>query len=217
MRNQTDMMREILTNATAQRIIRFVSPIYGNSYVGLWLYQAIGEVVGEVSGIADQLRYETHPATAELLLDYWEDHYKIPRDSNMTAEQRRQRILSKLQSKGACTPFRLESAISAAIGGVPVEVEENVSKNTFRVNIHGSTDDVTPAVQTVNRMKPAHLIYWMQMLIDAETDFKVASAITHAETHEYEVACIFYETVDTGLAPAAAFTHAENYTMEVLN
>ena len=44
MNHQTELMRSILKNQKAQEIIDYVSPIYGNSYVGLWIYEAIGTV-----------------------------------------------------------------------------------------------------------------------------------------------------------------------------
>ena len=189
MRNPTGMMREILTNETAQRIIDFVSPIYGNSYVGLWIYQAIGVVLGEVYAIANQMQYEVTPATAELLLDYWEDHYKIPRDSSLTTAQRRDRILLKLQSRPPCTPARLEAAISAALNGVQVEIEENVEKNTFLINIREYVDSFAPAVAVVERMKPAHLVYKMRIATRsvAQSEIDIAIAMTRAEMYKVEV------------------------------
>lgn len=189
MRNQTEMMRAILTNETAQRIINFVSPIYGNSYVGLWFYQAIGTVMGEVCEIADRLSYETNPATAELLLDYWEDHYAIPRDSSLTVEQRRLRLTAKTQSKGGCTPSRLAAAISAALNGVEVEIVENVAKNTFLINIRSYVESIAPAVAVAERMKPAHLIYQVRVAsyTVAQRDLDLAIAMTHAEMYKVEV------------------------------
>ena len=50
MRYQTELMRSILTNETAQKIIDYISPIYGDSYVGLWLFQAIGTALGTFVG-----------------------------------------------------------------------------------------------------------------------------------------------------------------------
>jgi hypothetical protein len=183
------MMREILTNETAQRIIDFVSPIYGNSYVGLWIYQAIGVVLEEVYDIANQLQYEITPATSELLLDYWEDHYKIPRDSSLTAQQRQQRILSKLVSRGGCTPHRMAKAISAALNGVDVDIEENVAKNTFRIYIREFVDSIAPAVAVAERMKPAHLVYQIQVATRtvAQAEIDVAIAMTRAEMYKVEV------------------------------
>ena len=189
MRNPTDMMKAVLTNETAQEIIDFVTPIYGNSYVGLWIFQAIGVALQEVIEIAERLKYETTPATAELLLDLWEDHYAIARDSSLSVEQRQNRIISKMQSKGACTPARLAAAISAALNGVKVEIDENVAKNTFRINIREYVDSIAPAVAVAERMKPAHLIYQIQVATRtvAQSEINVAIAMTRTETYKVEV------------------------------
>lgn len=189
MKNRTELMQAILTNTMAQKMIDFVPPLYGNSYVGLWIFQAIGTVMGEVSDICEALLRETNPATATLLLDQWEDQYGIPRDSGLTLEQRRSRITSKIQSRGPCNPAALEEAVSAALGGVTVEVTENVAKNTFKVNIREFVQDITPAVAVIERMKPAHLIYQLQVALQvvSPADLKVAIAMTHAESYKVEV------------------------------
>lgn len=219
MRHQTEMMRSIVTNKTAQKMLDWVSPIYGNSYVGLWIFQAIGVVMGNIDDICEALKLETNPATATLLLDQWEDQYAIPRDSSLTAEQRRLRIVTKLQSRPPCNPAALEAAVSEALGGAPVEVTENVAKNTFLVTIRDYVPDIAPAVAVIERMKPAHLIYRLQMTtqMDADADTKIAVAMTHAENMCVEVICKFYETVEGPAVAAAAVTHSEKYTMEVVN
>lgn len=189
MRQPTEMMRSILTDETAQKLIDYVSPIYGNSYVGLWMFQAIGSLLGEVRGICEQLMYETTPATSTLLLDYWEDHYGIARDSRLTVEQRQARILSKIQSRGPCNPKVLASAVSTSLGGVPVEITERIAKNTFMVNIREYVEDFTPAVAVIERMKPAHLIYKIRVATKmvSDADIKVAIALVHSESYNVEV------------------------------
>lgn len=189
MRYQTELMRSILTNEKAQEIIQYVSPIYGDSYVGLWLFQAIGTVLGEVCTIAEQLRYETNPTTADLLLDYWENKYGITPDPTLTKEQRRNRIIAKKQSRGSCNPAVLETAVSAALGGTKVEITENVDQNTFLVNIREYVPSLVPAVAVLERMKPAHLIYQIRVAAQTVTtaEIKVAIAMTHAEQYKVEV------------------------------
>ena len=189
MRNQTELMRSILTNDTAQKIIDYVSPIYNNSYVGLWLFQAIGTVLGEVCAIAEQLRYETNPASADLLLDYWEREYGIAQDSSLTKEQRRANIIAKIQSHGPVSPAAMSNAVSAALGGVEVDITENVKKNTFLVNIRENVDTIVPAVAVIERMKPAHLVYQVRVVTQTITDadLKIAIAVTHAEQYKVEV------------------------------
>ena len=39
---KTELMEQILTSESAKRMIDYVSPIYGKSRIGLWLFQIIG-------------------------------------------------------------------------------------------------------------------------------------------------------------------------------
>lgn len=189
MRYQTELMRQILTNAKAQEIIDWVSQLYGESYVGLWMFQSIGTELGDINALADQLRFETSPATTSLLIGYWEDCYNLPRNPNLTIEQRRQRIIAYLRQRGPCTPERMANAVSAALDGVPVDVTERVAKNTFHVNIREAVPSLLPAVAVVERMKPAHLIYTVQIVTQtvSETELKMAIALVQGETYKVEV------------------------------
>lgn len=189
MRYRTELMQQILTNEKAQEIIDYVSRIYGESYVGLWMYQAIGTVLDELWQTTEQMMSETSPATADVLLKAWENEYNIPVDPTLTVQQRRDQLLAKLQSRGACTPYRLEKAVSSALGGVPVEVTEMTGKNQFTVNIRQVVSSIVPAVAVIERMKPAHLVYILQVATQtvAEADIQIAVALARAETYRVEV------------------------------
>lgn len=185
------MMRSILTDATAQKIIDYVSPIYGNSYVGLWIIQAIGALLGEVKGICSDLMNETTPATSTLLLDYWEDQYGLISDRRLTFEQRRNRIVQKLLTRGPCNPAVLAAAVSTALGGVRVDIEEHVAKNKFAVVVSESVDDITPALEVLEKRKPAHLIYEIRTVAPttstATAEINMGIAMTFSEKTEVEV------------------------------
>lgn len=184
MRNPTDLMRTILTDETAQKIIDYVSPIYGRSYVGLWIFQAIGTVLGRAYTLAENLKNETNPMTSSLLLDYWEAHYALAKDPSLTMEQRRGRLATMARNQGPCNPAKLAAAVSAALGGLAVEITENVAQNTFLVTIRGEVGSFDQARAVIDRMKPAHLVYQIQVtqISDPVADAKVAVALTHGET-----------------------------------
>ena len=183
MRNPTDLMQAILTDKTAQQIIDYVSPIYGNSYVGLWIFQAIGTVMGQVYDLAEGLKAESNPMTSTLLLDYWETHYGLAKDPALTTEQRQSRLASKVRSRGACNPAKLAAAVSEALGGAEVEIAENVDQNTFQVIIRDNVTDTAPAIPVIEQMKPAHLLY--QVIVSPKsnptTEITAAVAMTYAE------------------------------------
>lgn len=189
MRQPTDLMRSILTDAMAQEIIDYVSPIYGNSYVGLWMFEAIGTVLGEVNDICTALMSETTPATSTLLLDYWEAHYGLPQGGGLRVNQRRSRIIRKIHSRGPCNPITLATAVSAALGGIQVDIEERVAKNTFAVILYEVVPDLTPAKEVLERMKPAHLIYEIRMTSSTTStaDVNTGIAMTFNEKYTVEV------------------------------
>lgn len=189
MRQPTELMRSILTDEMAQQIIDWVPPVYGDSYVGLWIFQAIGAVLGEIRGICETLMSETSPATATLLLDQWENQYGLMRDSSLTIEQRRARIVQKRLTRGPCNPATLALAVSNALGGIKVEIMENVAKNTFAVVLDEVVEDLSPAAPVLERMKPAHLIYEFRVAAQTApvTKVGVGIAATQSEIMEVEV------------------------------
>lgn len=152
MNYRTELMEQILTNEKAQEIIDYVSQIYGNSYVGLWLFQTIGSVLGPLSDTAEQLMFETSPATTTLLLPYFEAEYGIQGDPTMTLEQRREVVVAAMRSKGACTPARLADSVSAALGGVPVEIIEYAGNmlifTEIEAVVNGATTGQEPDPET---------------------------------------------------------------------
>ena len=213
MRKPTELMRSILKNEMSQRIIDFVSPIYGNSYVGLWIYEAIGIVLNEVYTISDKLRYETSASTTEMLMDYWEYQYGLPKDSSLTLEQRRYRLLSKKRNGLPANPKKLSDAISVALDGAAVDITENVDKNTFLVNIRDVVPSYAPAVAVIERRKPAHLIYRVRSCAVSDVKVTVAVAVAYSERYEIRVEEDKYANAD--LTIAVAFTHSEQYKVEV--
>lgn len=219
MKQQTELMRQILQNETAQKIIDYVSPVYGESYVALWIYEAIGEIFGGICEIAEKLRYETNPMTTELLMDYWEDHYGLHRDNSLTMAQRRARLLEKIRYRAPCNPKRLAAAMSNVLG-VPVNITERVAKNTFQVNILDSVADFKKlfhALSVLDRKKPAHLIYKVEVTSQVdETHLKLAAATTMAESYKVGVEAIklaLQTTLVKAIEMGAAVTLGERYSL----
>lgn len=216
MRNPTEMMKQILTSPAAQKMIDYVSPVYGNSYVGLWIFQAIGAIFDPVVGYAETMRTEANPITSVLLLDMWEQHYDLPTNSSLTTEQRQARLAARIQSRGPCNPAKLASAVSAVIGDVPVRIHENVAQNTFLVEIFGEVSSIKKVTNLLDKTKPAHLIYWIRLQIETPADTMIAVSVTHSETHEHNIVCDFREETDTTVMAITALSHAEIHYLEVL-
>ncbi len=189
MRRPTDLMVQILKNPKSQEIIDYVSDIYGESYVGLWLFEIIGYALNKAYSQCIGLRDETSPVSSTWALDYFEDEYGLGRGENMTAEQRRARIINKMNQHFQCNPARICDAVSAAIGGVEVQMIENYDENTFLINIRDAITDFTPVEEVLDEMKPAHLIYEIRtaLLTAINMNFVTAIAVTKCEKNIVEV------------------------------
>ena len=192
MNYRTELMVQILKSDKAQEIIDEVSQIYGDSYVGLWLFQAIGAVLDELSGIIEHLPSEFIPNTANMTLDYWEEEYGLPKDSSLTVEQRQQRFNRKFMDQVPYNPARLEVMVAEVLGlaSDKVDIVENSSKNKFTVYVRQSVDDLSEAVKIINQKKPSHLIYDISVAEQVYTDNKVDVALTLNTYEKYEVEVI---------------------------
>lgn len=157
---KTELTEQILQSPMAQQIIQEVSPIYGEAYTALWLFQVIGTVLDDMKEWATSLEKQVVPQTATWSLPYWEEQYGIITDETWTYERRRQNIVNKMRNRAPMNPAKMERIISVA-AGADARIEELTGKNHFTVYISTSKDlvDEDFVRSEINKAKPAHLIY----------------------------------------------------------
>ena len=63
----TELMEQILTSEIGQQIIQRVTNKYGNSYVGLWLFQIIGMSNDEVKAKVEDFKNQTLPQNSDMV------------------------------------------------------------------------------------------------------------------------------------------------------
>lgn len=157
----SEKIREILTSEQGRKILDYISPIYDEAYVALWLLQAIGLRLDDIVNWSDDLWKEIIPQTAVWSLPYWESEYGIPTNPNLSITQRRNTLLAAIRTRAPMNPWKIAQIASNA-SGVPCRVEENTAKNTFRIYLSAiSSPDINEnLVRTaVTRAKPSHLIF----------------------------------------------------------
>lgn len=158
----TELMQQILKSPAARDIVNQLAPIYGESRVALFLFQAIGAELDEMRKWADEVLLQATPHTATWSLDYWEDEYSIPRDPTLGIEKRRERILSYLRYRAPMNPHTLARVASSAAEGAEVRIEERTgSGSVFTVWIDALPSDTDKAkiMAAVDRAKQSRLSY----------------------------------------------------------
>ncbi len=167
----TELMDEILQSETAQRTITYVSPIYGSSYVMLWIFEVIGEELDDINTRSGEIADQAFPQLATWGINYLEDQYGIIPPAGATLDDRRRALLSFIHSRRPMNPVKIEQMVTAATGR-PIKVNERVAKRTFEIVIDISSDapplDIGKIINLIDRVKPAHLLYRLMMAIYGE-------------------------------------------------
>lgn len=171
---KTDLMEQILTSESAKQMIDYVSPIYGKSRIGLWLFQVIGLEIDDVKTICKDIFDQIFVDRATWGLPIWEKEYGITPLPDQTIEQRRTQIL-QMRIKRPLNPKRFEKIIEA-LSGVETKLIENIAKNTFQVNLYGEVNNYDEVVRRIDELKPAHLLCDIRVsyVIESETALNYA-------------------------------------------
>ena len=172
----SDTLREdILQSEAGQRMIETVTPIYDNSYVGLWMFEAMGREWDAFVNIIESLKTELDPDTATWMLELWERRYGITPPSDATIEQRRQAVIQMRALPSPMTPYHLERYLET-VTGRSVEVIENIDDYTFGIVITGGEADEPVSMESlrkhIRKHKPSHMAY--ELYMQAKTEIRIS-------------------------------------------
>lgn len=155
----SDTLREdILQSEAGQRMIETVTPIYDNSYVGLWMFEAMGREWDSFVNIIESLKSELDPDTATWMLPLWERRYGLQTDTSLSYDERRRKIRQRRTNKRTFNPRRVEQ-MAENITGLPARVVESIADYTFAVYLTATTSDDETLRRAIKRLKPSHMSF----------------------------------------------------------
>lgn len=172
-----DLKESILTNTTARRMVNHVSPIYANSYVGLWIFEAISREYEDAWQLINTLPDQLFPETATWAIGLWEQRYGIEPDESLLIEERRRRVILKRSVPRPMNPQTLIAMLLNFTNRI-TEYQEHTGPYTFGVylnNTPGGLQVDFDAIQAlIRKHKQAHKSF----------DFAFQSEATAAVTME---------------------------------
>ncbi|MEA4922144.1 MAG: putative phage tail protein [Eubacteriaceae bacterium] len=180
---KSDLIDRILVSEEGKEILDHISPIYDDSYIGLWMLQAIGAALDKGATWSaefwDQIRVET----ATWALGFWEKEYGILTDPAMSIENRRNQLLTKIRFRGSANPARM-AAVASRATGVPARCENHTAKNTFAVVLAAIPTQIDEVAlrAVLDKAKPAHLIYTIEYERSVGQDFYTLGVMQTAAT-----------------------------------
>lgn len=152
----SDTLREeLITSEAAERMLTRVTPIYDNSVVALYCFEAMGKEFDAVAQILDELPAQLNPDTATWLLPLWERRYGLITDTTLSLDERRRKIRLRKKHTGAFNPYKLQQ-LAENLTGISARVVEHVSAYTFAVYLSAMTTSEEELRKAVRKMKPSH-------------------------------------------------------------
>ena len=146
------------TSPAAKRMMKTVSPIYDQAYVGKWIYQVMGMEMDEAWQFFEELRLQVFPETATWGIVYWEQRYHIAPDNSLTLEERRRRVIIKRGKRKPMNPARIEKITRDITGRQAVVTERNEEYVFFIAVLPGDSEvDYHELTKTIRSIKPSHL------------------------------------------------------------
>lgn len=179
-----DLRYIILTSELGNQMLDTVAPIYDQSKLTLYTFEAFAETLEkETAFVEGDFIRQMFPQTATWGISLWEDEYGITPDASKTIEQRRTYLMSAMCKKQPMTPQRLKQVVKG-VTGYDSEIVEHVDDNTILVVVYGYVWNLKQLTDELNRKIPAHLNYILK-ISDIEDTGTATTAIGFAMT-EFE-------------------------------
>lgn len=174
----------------ANRMLSYVTKgWYDRSYVGKWIFEALGREVDTAEKIVDELPYQFFIDTATWGLRYHELKYGLPVREDLSYEERRALIKLKRDSQYSMTPYRMESILFDQFG-VEVHVNDtndpggftfehpNIFSVTFVQDGDGKSFDTLKAKALIDKLKLSHTLYhyryWLMLGVSQKAECDIS-------------------------------------------
>lgn len=177
---------------SAKRMLSFVSDgFYDNSYVGKWLFQAMGQEYDTAREVIVNLPEQFFPETATWALMYHELKWGLPVREHLPVEERRRLIYQKRDQKAPMTPYRMELYLKKAVDfdvqvqDIHDQTAENQGKlghpNVFKVTFTGEgTLNTALAKEILNTIKQSHTVYQLYEIIFTAAEAPIRERVASA-------------------------------------
>lgn len=184
----TEEMEKILTSPAARRIVPRLSPVYGDAYVALCQFNAIGKEIDNMDIQTQELMLQTLPQTATWGIGYWEEDYSIPSNDNLSTEDRRRVVLTQIRTRAPMNPCWVKLVLDT-LTGTTVQIVENISKNRFEVVFEDVLDNAVKARvrSKLEEIKPAHLIYLLTQIIRIAFQEQDSLVTAYQEHYQFQI------------------------------
>lgn len=150
----------MIKSPKGRKFLGYISPIYEQSVIMQAIMEAIGTEWDEAEKLADEVLAQLFPQTATWGIMYWEWLLGIPPNDSLSIEQRRARVLTRMQTRWPMTRERMEQLVRTFSQDKQAFIREFFDQYRFEV-VFSLTQPVNlgAVYEIIEEAKPAHLGY----------------------------------------------------------
>lgn len=150
----------MITSPKGKKFLGYISPIYEQSVIMQAIMETIGAEWDDVDGLTDEVFAQLFPQTATWGIMYWEQLLGIPPNDSIPIEQRRTRVLTRMQTRWPMTKERMEQLVRTFSKDKQAFIQEFFDQYRFEVLFSLTQSvDLGTVYEVIEEAKPAHLSY----------------------------------------------------------
>ena len=173
----------MIISPKGRKYLGYISPIYEQSVIMQAIMEAIGAEWDEAEKLADEVLAQLFPQTATWGISYWEWLLGISPNDSLSIEQRRARVLTRMQTRWPMTKERMEQLVRTISQDKQAFIREFFDQYRFEVEFSLTQSvDLETVYEVIEEAKPAHLSYSLAVgLRQGEKRVFIGSALLAGE------------------------------------
>ncbi|WP_142976010.1 YmfQ family protein [Clostridium botulinum] len=173
----------MITSPKGKEMIKQITPMYQDSKIEKAIYQAIGNEFDNAEYLINELLLQLFPQTATWGLVLWEQRVGLNTNLSETLEQRRRKVITKLQTRYPITPLAMANILKSYTGA-DINIVENVSPYTFKIKLTGKEgfpSSLNNLYKKGKKIKPSHLSVEYDLISITQSKIFLGTCMTLGE------------------------------------
>lgn len=174
MSNKT-LKETMLHSETGKMLFEWITSIYDDCKIMIQVYEALGVQFDNVNYMFEDILKQMFPQTATWGLELWERRLNLLTNESENMENRRGKVIAKIQSKVTVNPETM-AVITKNFTGTDIKIIEWLKDWTFAVQTDAKNMNKAFEIhKIIKRIKPSHMAYVLQFILQQDANMYIGA------------------------------------------
>ncbi len=165
----------MLHSETGKMLFEWITSIYDDCKIMIQVYEALGVQFDNVNYMFEDILKQMFPQTATWGLELWERRLNLPTNESENMENRRGKVIAKIQSKVTVNPETM-AIITKNFTGADIKIIEWLKDWTFAVQTDAKNMNKAFEIhKIIKRIKPSHMAYVLQFILQQDANMYIGA------------------------------------------